>query len=133
MTATATMQLAENSLCLMFHSPFPGAHHSAPFWVLGLAVSTGPGFWTCLFSGLAPVAATVVAAAHPRVAAAHPGPTGAIWRRRDVVRIVGDVALTVDYYLTGLANDVRAGPRRRWVRRSLRIPQTLRQPPPRVK
>jgi hypothetical protein len=27
----------------------------------------GPGFWTCLFSGLAPVAAT----AHPRVAAAH--------------------------------------------------------------
>ena len=58
--------------------------------------------WTCLFSGLAPVAATVVAAAHPRVAAAHPGPAGAILRRRDVVRIVGDVALTVDYYLTGL-------------------------------
>jgi len=46
-----------------------------------------------------------VAAAHPRVAAAHPRPAGAIWRRRDVVRIVvGDGALTVDFYLTGLAN-----------------------------
>jgi hypothetical protein len=55
--------------------------------------------WTCLFSGLAPVAATVVAAAHP-------GPAGAILRRRDVVRIVGDVALTVDYYLTGCASCV---------------------------
>jgi hypothetical protein len=57
-------------------------------------------------SGLAPVVATVVAAAHPRVAAAHhPRPAGAIWRRRDVVRIgVGDGALTVDFYLTGLAN-----------------------------
>jgi len=62
--------------------------------------------------GLAPVAATVVAAAHPSVAAAHPSaaaahprPAGAILRRRDVVRIgVGDGALTVDYYLTGLAN-----------------------------
>jgi len=47
------------------------------------------------------VAATVVAAAHPRVAAAHPGPASAILRRRDVVRIIGDVALIVDYYLTG--------------------------------
>jgi hypothetical protein len=53
-----------------------------------------------------------VAAAHPRVAAAHrrpaavhPRPAGAIWRRRDVVHIVvGDGALTVDFYLTGLAN-----------------------------
>ena len=61
--------------------------------------------------GLAPVAATVVAAAHPRVAAAHPRvaaahhrPAGAIWRRRDVRIDVGDGALTVDYYLTGLAN-----------------------------
>ena len=50
------------------------------------------------------MAATVVAAAHHRPAAAHPRPAG---RRRDVVRIVvGDVALTVDYYLTGLASDV---------------------------
>ena len=54
--------------------------------------------------GLAPVAATVVAAAHPRVAAAHHRPAGAIWRRRDVRIDVGDGALTVDYYLTGLAN-----------------------------
>jgi hypothetical protein len=46
------------------------------------------------------------AAAHPRVAAAHPRPAGAILRRRDVVRIVGDVALTVDYYLTGCASCV---------------------------
>jgi len=60
--------------------------------------------WTCPFSGLVPVAATVVAAAHPRVAAAHPGPAGAILRRRDAVRIVGDVALTVNYYLTGCAS-----------------------------
>jgi len=65
----------------------------------------GPGFGRA-FSGLTPVAATVVAAAHPRVAAAHPGPAGAILRRRDVVRIVGDVALTVDYYLTGRASCV---------------------------
>ena len=63
-------------------------------------IPDGPGFLTCLFSALAPVAAN----AHPRVAATHPGPTGAIWRRKDVVRIVGDVALTVDYYLTGLAS-----------------------------
>ena len=47
-TAMATMQLAENSLCLMFRSPFPGAHHSA-LWVLRLAVSTSPGFWTCAY------------------------------------------------------------------------------------
>jgi len=65
----------------------------------------GP-FWPCLLSGLATVAATLVAAAPPRVAAAHPGPAGARSRRRDVVRIIGDVALTVDYYLTGCASCV---------------------------
>ena len=54
----------------------------------------------CLFGGLAPVAVTVVAAAHPRPAI-HPRPAGAIWR--EVRIVVGDVALTVDYYLTGLA------------------------------
>lgn len=53
------------------------------------------------------MAATVVAAAHPRVAAAHPRPAPAILRRRDVVRSdIGDVALTVDYDLTGLASCV---------------------------
>ena len=72
------------------------------------------------------MAATVVAAAHPRPTAAHPR-HAADPRRREVVRInVGDVALTVDYYLTALASDIEAG-RRRWVRRSLRIPQTLGQ------
>ena len=57
------------------------------------------------------MAATLVAAAHPRGAAAHPRvaaahhrPAGASWRRRDVRIHVGDGALTVDFYLTGLAN-----------------------------
>src|SRR6478609_6649437 len=53
------------------------------------------------FAGSAPVAAT-----HSRSAAAHPRPAGAILRRGDVVRIVGDVALTVDYDLTGRAGCV---------------------------
>jgi hypothetical protein len=76
--------------------------------IAGFQQADGRGFWTCLFSGLAPVAATAhprVAAAHHRPAAAHRRPAGAIWRRRDVVRIVvGDGALTVDFYLTGLTN-----------------------------
>ena len=68
----------------------------------------GPGFWTCLFTGLAPVAAAV--AAHHGPAAAHPRAAHATLRRRDIVRIVvGDVALTVDYYLNGLASNVRLG------------------------
>jgi hypothetical protein len=75
-----------------------GAFHGIPPIVHGARFYESGGFWACLFGGLASVAATVVAAAHPR-------PAGAIWRRRrrDVVRIVGDAALTVDYYLTGLA------------------------------
>jgi len=49
----------------------------------------------------------VAAAAHHRPAAAHHRPAGAIWRRREVVHIVvDDVALTVDYYLTGRASCV---------------------------
>ena len=72
---------------------------------LRLAVSTSPAFWTCYLA--MPVVATEVAAAHPRPAAVHPRHAGALLRRRDVVHIViGDVALTVDYYLTRLANDV---------------------------
>ena len=60
-----------------------------------------------ILAGLTPVAATVVAAVHPRVAAAHPRPARAILRRGDDVHIViGDVALTVDYYLTGRASCV---------------------------
>jgi hypothetical protein len=57
------------------------------------------------FSGA--LAVPVIATEHPRPAAVHRRAAGAILRRRDVVRIgVGHVALTVDYYLTGLANGV---------------------------
>src|SRR5689334_21951528 len=56
-------------------------------------------------AGLAPVAAAVhprATAVHPRHAAAHPRHAAAILRRRRDV-VVGDVALIVDDYLTGLA------------------------------
>ena len=62
------------------------------------------GFGRAYLAGLAPVAATVVAAAHYRPAAAHPRHAGR--RRADVHIVTGDVALTVDYYLTGLASYV---------------------------
>jgi hypothetical protein len=49
MTAMATMQPAENSLCLMFRSPFPGAHHSAPYGFYGSQFLRVRGFWTCAY------------------------------------------------------------------------------------
>jgi len=89
------------------------AHHRHKAFLDAGVITRSPmvqGFGRAYSAGLTPVAATVVAAAHHRLATAHPRAAVAHPRRREVVRTnVGDVALTVDYYLTALASDVGLG------------------------